>query len=121
MPRALLGSLAAVGVVLAGCLGPGEAADTDAPFVAITSPQAGATVSGLVIFSAQALDGHGIAKVRFLVDGELIGEDTTEPYAVNWNTLSAGNGARSLRAEAVDVSGNTGFTSISVTVDNSRN
>jgi hypothetical protein len=112
-------AVAGLGTAL-GCGGPTEATDTDAPFIAITSPANGATVSGLVLFSATALDGFGIAKVRFLVDGQLLAEDFTAPYQTNWNTLSAGNGPHALRAEAIDLVGNSAFTSISVTVDNSR-
>ena len=98
----------------------GEQVDTDAPVVTILSPQANSTVSGLVVFSAQVLDGFGVDKVRFLVDGNLLAEDQTEPYSVNWQTSGAGNGPHALRVEATDFAGNSSFTSIGVTVDNSR-
>lgn len=123
MVRRVATGAAGLGLALAlgmGCSSPTDAADTDFPLIVITSPKADSTVSGLVLFSAQALDAHGIAKVRFLVDGSLLLEDLSEPYAANWNTIGAGNGPHSLRAEAVDLSGNTAFASISVTVDNSR-
>jgi len=104
-----------------GCVGSSEPVDTDAPFVAIISPKADSTVSGLVAFSAQVLDGFGIKVVRFKVDGEVIFEDLSDPYTTNWNTLGAGNGPHALRVEAEDLAGHTAFTSISVNVDNSRN
>jgi len=114
----LVGALAIAGI---GCGGPTEAEDTDAPFVAIISPMADSTVSGLVAFSAQVFDGFGIKAVRFEVDGELLFEDVSEPYTTNWNTLGAGNGPHALRVEAEDFAGHTAFTSIGVTVDNQRN
>jgi len=114
----LAGALVVAGV---GCGGPTEAEDTDAPFVAIVSPKADSTVSGLVAFSAQVFDGFGIKAVRFQVDGQLLFEDLTEPYITNWNTLGAGNGPHTLRVEAEDFAGHTSFTSIGVTVDNQRN
>lgn len=107
-------------VSLAGC-GVGEQADTDSPVVAILSPENGATVGGTVVISAQVLDGFGIAKVRFMVDSQLLEEDFNAPYQVTWNTRGAGNGAHSIQVEGVDPSGNTGTASIGVTVDNSAN
>lgn len=95
-------------------------ADTDSPAVFITSPKADSTVSGQVSFAAQVYDGFGVAKVVFKVDGNVIGEDLTFPWGVLWSTQSAGNGPHALRVEATDPAGNSGFTSISVTVDNSR-
>ena len=94
--------------------------DTDSPVVFITSPKADSTVGGQVAFSAQVFDGFGVAKVVFKVDGVTIGEDLAAPWGVLWSTQSAGNGPHALRVEATDPAGNSGFTSIGVTVDNSR-
>ena len=94
--------------------------DTDAPVVFITSPKADSTVGGLVSFTAQVFDGFGVAKVVFKVDGVVLVEDLTEPWGVLWGTVGAGNGRHALRVEATDFAGNTGFVSIGVTVDNSR-
>ncbi|MBL8984901.1 MAG: hypothetical protein JNJ80_01430 [Gemmatimonadetes bacterium] len=110
----VVGSLAALGCSL------GEQVDTDAPVVGISSPKADSTVSGTVAFSAQVLDGYGVAKVEFLVDGVVVGEDLTAPYSYSWNTRAESNGPHGLRAQATDPSGNVGFASISVTVDNTR-
>jgi hypothetical protein len=113
----------AVGLGLLGgaaCVGGTEPLDTDAPFVAITPPMADPTISGQVNYTAQVLDGFGVARVRFLVDGNEIGEDISAPFGVIWSTLGAGDGPHALRVEAVDFAGNTGFASISVMVDNAR-
>ena len=95
-------------------------ADTDTPVVFITYPKADSTVGGQVSFAAQVYDGFGVAKVVFTVDGVVIGEDLTEPWGVLWTTVGSGNGPHALRVQATDPAGNTGFKSISVTVDNSR-
>lgn len=95
--------------------------DTDSPIVFITSPKADSTVGGTVAFSAQALDGFGVDSVVFTVDGAPVGVDITSPFGVQWNTRSYGNGVHALRATAFDPAKNTGFASISVTVDNTKN
>lgn len=115
--RFILAAVAAAAGV--GC-SLGEQVDTDAPVVGISSPKADSTVSGTVSFAAQVLDGYGVAKVEFLVDGVVVGEDVTAPYSYNWNTRAESNGPHGLRAQATDPSGNVGFASISVTVDNTR-
>ncbi len=115
-----LAGLASLAVVVVGC-SVGTQSDTDAPIVAILTPANGATVTATVVFSAQVLDGFGVAKVRFLVDGQVIDSVVTEPYQVNWNTRGAGNGPHALRVEGEDTSGNTGVASIGVTVDNTAN
>ena len=110
-----------VGLGLAGlACGVPTQADTDSPVVFITSPKADSTVGGLVSFTAQVFDGFGVAKVVFKVDGVVLVEDLAEPWGALWGTVGAGNGRHALRVEATDFAGNTGFVSIGVTVDNSR-
>jgi Zn-dependent metalloprotease len=83
--------------------------DNTAPAVAITSPTAGASVSGTVTVTATASDGTtGIAAVDFLVDGVLTGTDPSSPYAFVWDTASAGAGSHTLLARARDAAGNEG-------------
>ena len=95
----------------AGTVGPGCAADTIAPTVTITSPAAGALVSGTVPVTATASDDVGVTEVRFFVDGTLIGTDTTSPYEISWDTTTVANGNHELTAEAADAAGNVGPTS----------
>ncbi|HEY2940895.1 MAG TPA: Ig-like domain-containing protein, partial [Vicinamibacteria bacterium] len=92
--------------------------DHTAPTVSITSPSAGATVSGTITVSASASDNVGVAGVQFQLDGANLGaEDTTAPYSVTWNTATASIGAHTLRAVARDAAGNTATSaSVSVTV-----
>ncbi len=58
--------------------------------------------------SANASDNVGVVGVQFRLDGAPFGaEDTTDPYAVAWNTTSAANGSHTLTAVARDAAGNT--------------
>jgi hypothetical protein len=91
-------------------------ADTTAPAVSLTAPANGATVTGTVTVSANASDNVGVAGVQFLLDGVNLGaEDTSSPYAISWNTATAGAGAHTLTARARDAAGNT-TTSVAVAV-----
>jgi thermitase len=93
--------------------------DTTAPTVYITSPAAGATVSGTQSVSIQASDNVGVTRVELFVDGALTATLTSAPYTYNWNTMSVPNGARTLTAKAYDQAGNVGNASpVSVTVSN---
>ncbi len=96
------------------------AADTTAPSVGLTAPAAGASVSGTVTVSANASDNVGVSSVQFTLNGVNLGSpDATAPYAVNWNTTSAADGAYELRAIARDAAGNaTTSASRRVTVTN---
>jgi len=94
--------------------------DLTPPAVSITSPAAGASVSGTVAITASASDNVGVAGVRFKVDGANLGaEDTSAPYAVTWDTTTAANGSHTLTAVARDAAGNsTTSTPVTVSVNN---
>ena len=82
--------------------------DTTPPSVQLTAPQDGATVSGIVLLSAEAADNRGVAGVRFRLDGsDLQPEDTTAPYTLDWNSAGTTAGAHTLAAVARDEAGNT--------------
>jgi len=93
-------------------------ADSLAPTVNITSPAPGAYVSGTVAVQVAASDNVGVASVTFSVDGVAKGTDTTAPYSFDWNTLTAANGGRVIRATATDTSGNTANFDMLLTVQN---
>ncbi len=95
--------------------------DTTHPTVSITSPAAGATVSGTAVaLSATASDNVGVVGVQFKVDGVNLGaEDTTAPYGATWNSTLASNGTHAVTATARDAAGNfTTSSAVSVTVSN---
>jgi len=99
-------------------LTPGSA-DTTLPTASITSPAAGATVSGTVSIQANATDNVGVTRVDFLVDGSLLASDTTAPYSASWNTTGVANGSHSLTTRAFDAAGNQRTSAaVSVTVNN---
>jgi hypothetical protein len=91
--------------------------------VTMTSPASGSTVRGTVPVSASVtiVGSLTVMGVQFRVDGVNIGaEDTSAPYSVPWNTLTATNGSHTLTAVARDLLG-VRYTSdpVIVTVDNS--
>src|SRR2546428_1387471 len=89
--------------------------DTTPPTVTITSPTAGAIVAGTITVTANASDDVAVAGVQFFVDGALLDQTTTAPYAVSWDTTRVANGSHTLTARAQDPSGNAA-TSPPVTV-----
>jgi subtilisin family serine protease len=106
-----LGTSGVVGVTVSN--------DTIPPTATLTAPSAGATLSGTATLSANASDNVGVARVDFLVDGQLIGSDTTAPYSLAWDTTTAVSGSHSVVARAVDTAGNLGTSgAVGVTVSN---
>ena len=97
----------------------GGGGDTTPPTATLTSPSAGATLSGTVTLSATASDNLGVARVDFLVDGQPVGSDTTAPYSLSWDTTTLGSGSHSVAAQALDTWGNVGTSgAVSVTLNN---
>jgi Subtilase family/Bacterial Ig domain/Fervidolysin N-terminal prodomain len=96
----------------------GQPVDSTPPDVSLTSPSPGATVSGTTMVEVAASDNVGVASVSFSVDGVLMGGDNTAPYTFSWNTTGVSNGPHTLTASAQDSAGNSGSTSVTVTVGN---
>jgi hypothetical protein len=94
-------------------------ADTTPPAISLTSPAAGATISGTksVTLAASASDASGIQSVEFYVDGVLLARDTSAPYSASWSLRRVAKGSHTLRARAVDTAGNSAEQSIVVTVN----
>ena len=95
-------------------------ADTAPPTVSISSPVAGATVSGTITVSATASDNVGVIGVQFQVDSLNTGAELTAvPYALSLDTTKLSNGSHSLAAVARDAAGNrTTSSAVPVTVSN---
>jgi hypothetical protein len=76
-----------------------------------------------VTLSATANDnagGSGVASVSFLVDGAVVGSDTTSPYSFSWNSRTLVSGSHSIQARAQDGAGNQATSgSVTVNVQNS--
>lgn len=93
--------------------------DTTAPTAQITSPSAGATVSGTTNVAVTAADNVAVARVEMLLDGTVVASDSAAPYQFAWDTSGATNAAHTLQARAIDSSGNAGTSAIvTVTVSN---
>lgn len=81
------------------------------PKVAVTSPLAGAIVSGTIPVDASALNGANLAGVQFQVDGALLGqEDTTAPFSISWDTTTVSDGSHTVVVIGRDGAGNTSMT-----------
>jgi leucyl aminopeptidase len=107
-----------VGELAKGSLGT-HSPETTPPMAAITAPAAGAMVSGNVAITAEASDNVGVTRVDFLVDGAVVGSDTSAPYTFSWNTTAISNGTHVLAATAYDPSNNsTRSVDVQVTLNN---
>ena len=94
--------------------------DTVPPTSAMTSPPNASTVrrNHSVPLAATASDaGSGVASVGFLLDGSLLGMDTSSPYSLTWTPRVSSLGSHTLTAVATDRAGNkTTSAPITVTV-----
>ena len=97
-----------------------EGPDTEPPNVAIINPGAGKTLSNTVQVTASANDNVAVKSVQFLLDGKALGAPVTKaPYAISWDTATAGNGPHTLTAEATDTSNNKATSPpVEITVQN---
>ena len=93
--------------------------DTTPPATSLTAPAANATLSGTATLTADATDNIGVTRVEFYTGTTKIGESTSSPYSLSWNTQSVANGTYSLTSKAFDAAGNQAdSTAVSVTVSN---
>ena len=94
--------------------------DTVAPVIGLTSPSAGAVVTGTVTVTAVATDNVGVTGIWFTLDGATLGSETSGGQAaLPWATTGTSNGSHVLRALARDAAGNvTTSAAVTVTVNN---
>jgi hypothetical protein len=93
--------------------------DTTDPTVSLTAPANGSTVSGTAVtISASASDNVAVDHVDFLVNGTVVGSDSTDPYSITWDSTTVPDGSATIAAHAVDTSTNTADSSAGVTVQN---
>ncbi|MCW2912123.1 MAG: putative glycoside hydrolase, partial [Actinomycetia bacterium] len=90
-----------------------------APTAALTSPAAGSTFTAgdtiSLAATAATFDGATVTKVEFYSDNDLLGTDTTAPYAFGWTNVTAGT--KSLYAKVYDSQGGIGESApVGVTV-----
>ena len=93
--------------------------DVTPPTVSLTSPTTGTTVSHVVPLSANASDNVGVQGVEFFMGSTNLGEDSTPPYTLSWDSTAVSNGSHTLTAIARDAAGNqTTSSGVNVTVTN---
>ena len=93
--------------------------DKTPPTVAISSPTAGQTVSGVVTITASAADNVGVTRIDYLQDGQVLAVLSPAVFTFTWNTTTVSNGSHSLSARAYDAAGNaTTSAAVTVTVSN---
>ena len=79
------------------------------PSVAVTSPTAGASLSGTTQIAASASGSAPITSVQFLLDGQPIGAPVTAPpYTIEWPIGGTTPGTHYLSAQATDENGSVG-------------
>ncbi len=89
-------------------------------FTTITAPAAGTTVRGTITLSATASANLGVASVKFLVDGNGIGNPVTAaPFNQTWNSATLADGDHTITAVVTDTAGNTAQSVLTVAVNNS--
>jgi chitodextrinase len=97
----------------------GGSPDKTAPTTAVTAPNDGDTVSGTVPLTATADDDTAVAHVSFLVDGSVVGDTTSAPYTLSWNSTTVPDGQHTVQSRAFDTSGNSADSEpITVTTTN---
>jgi hypothetical protein len=76
-------------------------ANTSPPTIVLSAPSSGASYTAPTTIGLAAnvtANGHTITKVQFYNGTTLLGEDTTAPYNLTWNNVSAGSYSVSARA-----------------------
>lgn len=93
--------------------------DTAAPTVAIASPAASSTVSGLVPVTVNASDNVAVTRVDLRINNTVVASDNSGPFAFSWDSSGVANGMNSLAAIAYDAAGNvTTSSTVQVNVAN---
>ncbi|EPS3430156.1 chitinase C-terminal domain-containing protein [Vibrio alginolyticus] len=92
--------------------GPVDPPQNEVPTVTLTSPSASASVTAgdVVNLAADAADTDGtVSKVEFFVDGVLVGQATSAPYAASW---TATEGQHKFSTKAYDDAGAVSTASV---------
>jgi len=88
--------------------------DTILPNVIMLSPIQDSTVSGTILINMNATDANGISSYAIYIDD--VFKSGTKSYS--WDTTQENDSIHTILCEATDPFGNTGSTSIFITVDN---
>lgn len=121
--RGVLAAFLFVLIAVAGCGGSGYSGNQpptmDTTLPTVSSVQAPGIVNRTVSLTVTASDNVGVTDVRFFVDGDLLGEVTSAPFSIDWDTSGEDEGEHVLTAEAEDAAGNVAESDeVTVTVRN---
>ncbi len=97
---------------------PPSSVDNTSPAIGITSPSAGATVSGSAAVGVSASDNVSVTSLKYYVDDALMAVVAPPTPNWTWDTTSLSNGPHTLKVVAADAAGNNGQASVSVNVAN---
>jgi len=82
--------------------------DNEPPTVSIISPQNRSIVSEIVTITCISIDNEEVGMVELWVDDSTTGiTDNTDPYSLEWNTITYEDGEYSIFIRSYDNSGNT--------------
>jgi hypothetical protein len=84
------------------------------PYVTITNPSQGQTVSGTVTCAANS----NCDSVRWYIDGSYKAEDTSAPFQYSWDTTAYSNGNHTVKAEGYNSGVYQCEDSVTCNVDN---
>ena len=85
----------------------------EGPRLSLTGLAEGQRVESAVTISAEVTAANPVASVRFLVDGESVGEGSAPPFQLSLDPAAFASGAHTLRVEAADSTGAVGQIEIS--------
>lgn len=96
-----------------------DTAAVPASRVLLGTPGSDAAVRGSVALTASASDDSRVTSMDFLIDGQSVGTDSTEPFSFTWSSTTATRGTHTFSARATDDSGTVSSSTVrSFTVDN---
>lgn len=105
---------------VAVCVACALAVASEDPYIGIESlDPAKGPVSGTVEIAVWVEEDVELAKVEYFVDGESIGEDTSKPFSLDWDTKKAGDGEHTVQAKGTRDDGKLKETTpVVIEVDN---
>jgi len=84
--------------------------------VALSNPQDGAEVGGMVNLAVDFSVPAAMKTVEYFLDGDLLATVTASPYTYAWDSSTVATGSHTLRVQVTDSAGNVGEAQINIVV-----